>query len=77
MPTAGTAGLALEKTMKPCFSGRSLNSDKSKAPSKQKRSSGVFIHSLILISKTEVCIVSLIVLFVFPCKEEPLLCIAF
>lgn len=36
----------------------------------------MFIHSLILISQTEICIVSLIALFVFPCEEEPSLCIA-
>lgn len=28
MPTAGTAGVALEKTMKLCFSGQLSNSDK-------------------------------------------------
>lgn len=37
MPTAGTAGLALEKTMKPCFSRQSSNSDKRESPSKQKK----------------------------------------
>lgn len=37
MPTAGTAALALEKTMKLCFSRQSSNLDKRKSQSKQKK----------------------------------------
>lgn len=37
----------------------------------------MFIHSLIWISKTKICIVNMIVLFVFPREEETFLCAAF
>ena len=36
----------------------------------------MFVHSLVLISKTDISIVSLIALFVYLREGEPLLCIA-
>lgn len=63
--------------MKLYFSSQSSNLDKRKPQSKQKRSPGMFIHSLILISETKICIVNLIALFVSPWDEQPFLCKAF